>query len=178
MEFLRTLGRQLRELWQGMSPGRRIGLLLVSFVAVGVVLGVGYWAAQPDYRVLYAGLSVEDSAAITNKLQAQGVSYRLAAGGTTVLVAADQVQQRRLELAADGLPAKGGKGFELFDQSPLGMTPFTQHVNYLRALQAELARTIMQIDPVISARVHIVRPDPSPFLRDQKPTTASVVLRL
>jgi flagellar M-ring protein FliF len=178
MGYLNTISKQLADLWKGMSPGRRFGLLLVSLVSVAVVLGVGYWASQPDYRVLYAGLTVEDSSAITSKLQAQGVPYRLAAGGTTVLVSAEQVQQRRLELAADGLPAKGGKGFELFDQSPLGMTPFTQHVNYLRALQAELAKTIMQIDPVVFARVHIVRPDPSPFIRDQKPTTASVMLRL
>src|SRR5262249_1383055 len=76
------------------------------------------------------------------------------------------------------LPVKGGKGFELFDQSTLGATPFTQHVNYMRALQAELAKTIMQIDPVTFARVHIVKPEPSPFLRDQKPTTASVMLKL
>ena len=178
MEYLRTLIKQLKDIWQGMSMGRRLGLVLVGLVSTAAIAGVGYWASQPDYRVLYSALSLEDSGAITNKLQAQGVPYHLAAGGTTILVPADQVQQRQLEMAVEGLPAKGGKGFELFDQSPLGMTPFTQHVNYLRALQAELAKTIMQIDPVIFARVHIVRPDPSPFVREQKPTTASVMLRL
>src|SRR5579859_590221 len=140
---MRALVKQLKGIWQGMSGGQRLILLLVSLLSVAIVLGVSYWAAQPDFRVLYSGLSEEDSAAIANKLQAQGASFRIAGGGTTILVPADQTQQRRLELAADGLPAKGGKGFELFDQSSLGMTPFTQHVNYLRALQAELAKTIM-----------------------------------
>jgi flagellar M-ring protein FliF len=175
---MRALVKQLKGIWQGMSGGQRLILLLVSLLSVAIVLGVSYWAAQPDYRVLYSGLAEEDSPAIANKLQAQGASFRIAGGGTTILVPADQIQQRRLELAADGLPTKGGKGFELFDQSSLGMTPFTQHVNYLRALQAELAKTIMHIDAVAYARVHIVRPDPTPFIRDQKPTTASVMVRL
>ena len=95
-----------------------------------------------------------------------------------MLVPADQVQQARISLAADGLPSRGGKGLELFDESPLGTTPFVQGVNYTRALQGELARSIMQLDPVASARVLIAKPDSSPFVRDQKPVTASVVLRL
>jgi flagellar M-ring protein FliF len=175
---MRGLVQQLKGIWQGMSGGQRLILLLVSLVSVAVVLGVSYWAAQPDYRVLFSGLSEEDSAAIANKLQSQGVAYRVAGGGTTILVPADQVQQRKLELLADGLPEKGGKGFELFDQSSLGMTPFTQHINHTRALQAELAKSIMQIDSVAYARVIINRPDPTPFIRDQKPATASVMVRL
>ncbi len=161
-----------------MNPARRVGMLLVLALAMAVILGVGYWASQPEYRVLFSGLAAEDAGAVTSKLQAQSIPYRLEASGTTLLVPAEQVAQARVLLAADDLPAKGGKGFELFDQAPLGMTPFNQHVNYLRALQAELARTIMQIEPIVQARVHLVRPDPSPFLRDQKPTTASVIVRL
>jgi flagellar M-ring protein FliF len=177
MESLRKLGQQLLQAWQGMSPTRRL-LLMLGLVVCAAVAGGSYWLAQPDYSVLFSGLSPEDAGAITSKLQAQSTPYRLGDGGTTILVPADQVQKRRIEMAVEGLPVKGGKGFELFDQSSLGMTPFTEHVNYLRALQAELARTIMQIDPVTSARVHVVRPDPSPFIREQKPTTASVMLRL
>jgi flagellar M-ring protein FliF len=172
------LTQQLHQLWESMSPVRRVGMVAVLLAAMAVVLGVGYWASQPDYRVLYTGLSADDAAAITAKLQGQGTPYRLEASGTTVLVPAEHIQQARVSLAAEGLPQKGGKGFELFDQSPLGMTPFTQQVNYLRALQAELARTITQIEPIEAARVHIVRPDPTPFLREQKPTTASVMVRL
>jgi flagellar M-ring protein FliF len=179
MDFAQQLTQQMKQVWKGLSPGRRLALGVMAAVCAAIVAGVFYWAAQPDYRVLYSGLSVEDAAAIAAKLQSGGGTYQLGAGGTTILVPAAEVEQRRLELAVDGLPAKGGKGFEIFDQSsPLGMTPFTQHVNYLRALQAELAKTIAQIEPVASARVHIVRPDPSPFVREQKPTTASVVLKL
>src|SRR5581483_405310 len=156
MDPLRSITQQLRQVWQGLSGGQRVALVLAALIAVGLVLGVGYWASQPDFRVLYAGLSEEDAGAVIARLQNQGISYRLAAGGTTVLVPAEKVQQARVELAVEGLPAKGGKGFELFDQSPLGMTPFTQHVNYLRALQAELSKTIMQIEPVVYARVHVV----------------------
>lgn len=178
MNSFGQLAQQLRQLWNGMSLARRAAMLGVLALAMAVVLGVGYWASQPDYRVLFTGLSPEDAGAITGKLQAQNVPYRLEGGGSTLLVPAEQLSPMRVLLAADDLPGKGGRGFELFDQSPMGMTPFNQQVNYLRALQAELARTIMQIEPVVHARVHLVRPDPSPFLRDQKPTTASVIVRL
>jgi flagellar M-ring protein FliF len=178
MDFLHKLRQQLGQMWGDLTARRRIGLLAMVAACVAGVSGVWYWAAQAEYSVLFSGLTPEDAGAITAKLQTQGIPFRLASGGTTVLVPVDQVHQRRIELAVDGLPAKGGKGFELFDSAPLGMTPFTQHVNYLRALQTELAKTISQMDPVVQARVHIVHPDPSPFIRDQKPTTASVMLRL
>ncbi|MBI3396600.1 MAG: flagellar M-ring protein FliF, partial [Spirochaetia bacterium] len=137
-----------------------------------------FWATRPDYRVLYSGLAAEDAGAVTAKLQTQGVPFKLTASGTTILAPAEQVQQLRLDLAMEGLPSKGAKGFELFDESPLGMTPFMQHVNYTRALQAELARSILRLDAVAHVRVHIVQPESSPFIREQKPTTASVVLWL
>src|SRR5690242_1969167 len=98
MDFLQTMLKQLQGIWQGMSLGRRVVLALAALGSVAVLAGVGYWASQPDYRVLYSGLSIEDSAAITSKLQAQNVPYTLAAGGTTILLPADQVQQRRLEM--------------------------------------------------------------------------------
>jgi flagellar M-ring protein FliF len=178
MDFLRSLLQQVKGVWLGMSLARRLSLLLLTAVCVAAVVGVGFWAAQPDYRVLFSGLAVEDAGTITAKLQAQSVPFRLTAGGTTILVPAEQVQQLRLDLAVEGLPSKGGKGYELFDESPLGMTPFLQHVNYGRALQAELAKTIMQLEPVSYARVHLTRPEPTPFIREQKPTTASVMLKL
>lgn len=178
MQFLRQFAEQFRQLWGGLSFGRRVALLILTTLCVAGVVGVVIWTSQGDYRVLYSGLSAEDAGAITAKLQAQSISFHLTAGGTTVLVPADQVQQLRIDLAVEGLPSRSGKGYELFDDAPLGMTPFMQQVNYNRALQSELARTIMQLEPVAQARVHIVRPDPTPFIREQKPTTASVMLRL
>ncbi len=178
MRFLQRVAEQLKQVWLGMSMARRVSFVVLSALCLAVIVGVGYWASQPDYRVLYSGLSVDDASAITAKLQAQNTSFRLTSGGTSILVPAEQVQQLRLDLAAEGLPAKGGKGFEILDGSSIGLTPFLQQVNYSRALQAELAKTIMQLEPVAYARVHIVRPESTPFVRDQKPTTASVVLKL
>lgn len=178
MDLFQQLSTQVRQIWRGMSVPRRFFVAVVALLSVASIGGVAYWSSQADYQPLFAGLAPEDAGAVTQKLQSLGISHRLSAGGTTVLVPAEQVQQLRVALAVEGLPAKGAKGFELFDQTSFGMSPFTQHVNYLRALQGELAKTIAQIDPVVQARVHIVRPEPSPFLRDQKPTTASVMLKL
>ena len=169
--------QQLAQVWRGMSTMRRIALV----VAVGTILavaGIVWYFSQTEYRVLYSGLSIDDAGTVTGKLQAQNIPFKLGAGGTAVLVPADQVQQARVSLAGEGMAFRGGKGFEIFDDSSLGMTPFVQNVNYNRALQAELARSIGQMEPIASARVHIVRPESSAFVRDQKPTTASVMLKL
>ncbi len=169
---------QIRTVWQGLSlPGR---LLLIGGLAaaVSVLVGVLYWAAQPDYRLLFGDLTPESAAAVTEALQRQGVDYKIGADGTSIYVPADKVHELRLQLAAQGVADGGGKGFELFDESPFGMTPFLEQVNYLRALQAELARTISELEPVTAARVHITRPEPSPFVRDRAEPTASVVLKL
>lgn len=178
MEFLRRVSQQFRQIWQGMSWARRIGILFLTGLCVALVAGVAYWASQPDFRVLYTNLAPEDAGAITSKLQASGVTYRLTAGGQTILVPAEQIAQARVDLAAEGLPAKGGKGFELFDMSALSLTPLAERVNFVRALQAELAKTIMQLEPVAYARVHIVLPDQSPFVREQTLAKASIMLRL
>jgi len=175
---------QLREnflrIWQGLSVARRITLAALAAVFLLAVIALVYWAMQPEYRVLYSGLTLEDSGAITARLQAQNIPYRLENQGTTILVPVNHHQQALVDLARAGLPAHGGKSFDdLFDNStPFGLTPFLQQINYTRALQTELARTIMQLEPVAYARVHISRPEPSPFIRERKPVTASVMLRL
>lgn len=165
--------------WQALTPARRFTYTFVGISTIALA-GLLWWLAQPEYRVLYAGLSAEEAGAITGKLKTSGVQFRLASGGSTILVPAEQAMQVHLDLSAEGIPgsSKIGKGFDLFDQPMLGATPFNQHVNFTRAQQSELARTIMQIDPIVYARVHIVRPEPSPFIREQKPTTASVMVKL
>lgn len=177
MQFIRQLYEQLRAIYQGMSRTRRMLLLVLTGLCLAAIGVVGVLAFQTDYQVLFSGLGPEDAGAITAKLQAQSVPFRLSANGSTILVPAERVAQLRLDLAAEGVPSKG-KGFEIFDEMNVGMTPFLQHVNLDRALQAELARTIMQVEPVVQARVHLVRPEPTPFVREQKPATASVVLKL
>src|SRR5947209_3092750 len=106
MEFLQRLRQQLQQIWQGMSAPRRVLFVALTLVCGAIIAGVGYWAAQPDLRVLFSGLAPEDAAAVSAKLQSQGISYRLGANGTTVLVPADQVAQARVDLAAEGLPSK------------------------------------------------------------------------
>ncbi len=171
--------KELWSRWQALSAGRKSAYAAIGVIGVGFVFMV-WWLAQPEYRVLYAGLSAEEAGAITSKLKSSGVSFKLASGGTTILVPADQAMQVHLDLSVEGIAgsSKISKGFELFDQPMLGATPFNQHVNFTRAQQAELARTIMQMDPIIFARVQIARPEPSPFIREQKPTTASVMVKL
>jgi flagellar M-ring protein FliF len=178
--MFRQLSTQLQQLWSRMSAGMRTLVAVTVVASVAAVGGVGWWSQQTDYQPVFTGLALEDVGAITSKLTAQGIPYRLAGAGTTVLVPVDQVQQVRVSMSVDGLPAKGGgKGYDaLFDQTSFGMTPFTQHINRLRAEQNEIAKTIMQIDPVVFARVHISRPEPSPFIRESKATTASVMLKL
>src|SRR5579885_969848 len=159
MRFFQRLFEQLKQIWDAQSRARQVLGVAIALVAAVAIGGVDWWAWQPQYRTLFSGLSPEDAAAVTAKLQAQNVPYRLTAGGTAVQVPADQAQQLKIDLAAEGLPGKADKGYGLFDEgSPLGMTPFMQHVNYGRA--------------------HIARPEPSPFVREQKPTTASVFVKL
>jgi flagellar M-ring protein FliF len=178
MELLRQLWAQVTALWQSMSLVIRA---LVIGVGIALVLGLGLLSFlwfRTDYQPLRSGLSAEESTAITGRLQARNIPFRTEAGGATILVPADRLSAANVEVAGSGISGSAGKGFEVFDESPLGMTPFVQNVNYIRALQSELARSISQLDPVAQARVHIVRPEPTPFLREQKPTTASVVLKL
>ena len=147
----------------------------------GGVFGIGHlgrhWGSATNYAVLFSGLQQEDAAAITQKLDSDRIPFQLSAGGTTILVPSERVLKVRMNLALAGLPQGAGKGFELFDQMSIGATPFVQNLSYVRAIQGELARTIMQLEPVANARVHIVQPDPTPFVREEKPVTASVVIR-
>jgi flagellar M-ring protein FliF len=179
MDAFLQQARSLWIRWLALSLPRKMSWAL-GVGACFTFAGLIYWATQPEYRVLYSGLSAEEAGAITTKLQSRAIPYKLTAGGSTILVPFDQALQVHIDLTSDGTPgsSKLGKGLDLFDQPMIGATPFNQHVNFLRAQQSELARTIMQIDPVVYTRVHIVKPEPSPFIRDQKPTTASVMVKL
>ncbi len=178
MEPLTRFLANLRRDWGNLSTARRVALIAVG---VGILLAIGvglYLAPTTQYRTLYADLAPEDAGAVTSRLTNLSIPYKLEAGGTAITVPEDRLAAARVALAAEGVPTKGGKGYELFDESSLTMTPFAQGVNYQRALQAELARSIMQIEQVQTARVLIARPDPTPFVRDQKAPTAGVVLKL
>jgi flagellar M-ring protein FliF len=155
--------------------------LILGLIAAGLAVGLVslLWVSgQAEQQVLYSHLTMEDAAAITAKLREKGIPYTLKGDGTTILVPAATVYDTRLRLATEGLPQGGGIGFELFDQRTFGMTEFVQKLNYRRALQGELARTIAQLGAVQSARVHLVLPEKSLFLEQQEKATASVVLKM
>lgn len=169
---------QFRQLWGGLTAAQR-GV----FVAVAAALAAGFaalafWAGSPDYAVLYGKLSVDDAAQVVERLRTDGVPYRLQDGGRTVLVPSARVYDVRLLLAGEGVPHGGVVGFEIFDKSGFGMTDFAQKVNYTRALEGELTRTIRRLDGVEGARVHLVLPERRLFETEHQPSAASVVLQL
>jgi flagellar M-ring protein FliF len=155
-------------------------------ITIGVVLvaaGAGLyslveWKKEADFRPLFTGLAPEDGAGIVQKLKESGIEYRLPEGGGSVLVPSARLADLRLSMAAAGLPKSGRIGFELFDKVNLGATEFTEHVNYRRALEGELERTIMTLAEVDQARVHLTFPKESVFLESQQPAKASVLVRL
>jgi flagellar M-ring protein FliF len=135
-------------------------------------------ARQTDYQLLFGNLDSGDAAAIVARLKEQKIAYRLENGGKAVYIPAEKVHETRLELAGSGLPQGGGVGFEIFDKQSFGMTDFAQKINYQRALQGELARTIASLEPVEAARVHLVLPERRLFREQQKNATASVIVKM
>lgn len=151
--------------------------LVLAVVLAGLVMIISRDGAT-NYGVLFTSLTESDAADVTAKLKELRIPYELDMNGTTVKVPADKVLDTRLSLAGEGLPRGGGIGFEIFDRNSLGTTDFVQKLNYQRALQGELARTIRQFQQVQEARVHIATPKESVFIEDQKPPSASVSLKM
>lgn len=163
----------------GRLPARhRLALLVGIPMLVAIVVATLLWTRAPEYRVLFSGLSDQDGGTIIAALQQQKVPYRVADGGSVILVPPDQVHEVRLRLASQGLPRAGNVGFELMDNSRLGLTQFQEQVNYQRALEGELARSIQSLGTVKSARVHLAIPKPSIFMREQNRPTASVLVQM
>ncbi len=147
--------------------------LVVAVVLFGL-LSLTFVGSKPAMQVLYANLNSGDAGDIVAQLKEQRIPYRLTENGTAILVDQGNVYETRLAMAADGLPRGGGVGFEIFDKTSLGTTDFVQRLNYHRALQGELARTISQFDKIKSARVHVAQPKESVFVEDTLPPTASI----
>jgi len=169
---------QVRQLWGGLTGTQR-GVLIAATVGLfAAFLVLGLWAGTPEYGVLYGKLAVDDAGRVVERLKTEGVPYRLEDGGRTVLVPTDRVYDLRLLLAGEGIPQGGVVGFEIFDQSGFGMTDFAQKVNFTRALEGELTRTIRRLQGVEGARVHLVLPERRLFEAQSEPASASVVLQL
>lgn len=169
----------LKKQWQQSSPAKKIGFSLGIALLVIMVAMAGYWSLKDDYQVLFSDLSGQDAAAMVSELERLKVPYKLADDGTTILVEREAVYKTRLKLmAGKGLNLNGSVGFEIFNNAEFGMTEFAQKVNYQRALQGELARTIMAFDEVKTARVHLVLPESGLFKRQTAKPKASVSVQL
>ncbi len=150
-------------------------VILISIILFAILI---IQARVADQQLLYANLSEKDAASVVNWLKAQRIQYSLKNGGRNIWVPADKIYETRLDLAANGLPSGGSVGFEVFDNQSFALTDYVQKVNYTRALQGELARTITSLDPVESTRVHLALPEKRLFKAQQKQATASVIVTL
>lgn len=157
---------------------RKIALVAAALISVALFAVIIIQARTADYQLLYGNLAQGDAAAMVEWLNAQNIPYQLANNGSNILIPSTNVHETRLGLASAGLPQGGGVGFEIFDKQSFALTDFVQKVNYSRALQGELARTISSLGPVETARVHLVLPEKRLFKNQQKPATASVTLTL
>lgn len=170
-----------RNLWSSIRAwprSRQLALGGVALLCVAFFAFLIFQVGAGEYSLLYANLSDADSSAVVAKLKEQKIPYRLENQGRSILVPMDQVYEVRLQLAGAGLPQGGGVGFEIFDKQSFGMTDFTQKVNYQRALQGELSRTIASLAPVRAARIHLALPEQRLFQEQQKPVTCSVIVSL
>ena len=169
---------QIKAAFSNLSLGKKLtlGILILGSVAGFIFLMT--WSGQSEFQPLYTNLDSEDASAILSKLKEQKIEYRIASNGQTILIPEQHIYETRMQLASAGLPQGSGVGFEIFDNTKLGMTAFAQNVNFQRALQGELARTINKIAEIESSRVHIVMTEKSLFVEDEEPATASVVLKL
>lgn len=161
-----------------LAPARKVSLLVAAVVTLAGIGLLVYWTGQVEYRVLFSNLSGEDAGNIVSKLQEKKVPYKLSSTGDAISVPAEKVAELRLEMATAGLPQGGGVGFEIFDNKTLGSTEFEQQLNYRRALQGELSRTINSLEEIQMSRVHLALPKESLFLERQKKATASVTVKL
>lgn len=169
---------QIKRLFAGLSLKQRITLLAVVATVIASLVGLSRWTRERDFKPLYTGLSPEDAGVVVEKVRESGTEFRLAENGATVLVPSAKVAEVRLQLAAAGIPKTGRVGFELFDKTNFGATDFTEQVNYHRALEGELERSIMGLAEVEQARVHVTFAKDSVFTENRQPAKASVLVKL
>ena len=168
---------QFKVVYARLNPVKKITLFSLIGGAIAGLTLIMVLSGRPDYQVLFSGLSAEDSGAIIGQLKAKKIPFQISSNGGAILIPKDIVYETRMELASQGLPQGGGVGFEIFDNSKLGMTEFVQNVNYQRAIQGELSRTINRFEEVESSRVHIVMPPKSLFIENEEAARASVVIK-
>ncbi len=173
-----AISKNMGDLWQRTGLVQRAVLLGILMGGLGAAYFVVDWARQPSLAMLYSRLSPEEASQIVEKLRDAGVAYELKDGGKTIYADDDQIYSLRLNMASEGLPAGEQAGYRILDDEKIGASPFTQHVNYIRAVEGEIAKSIQVIEDVISARVHVAKPEGSIFAAAKQQASATVVLRV
>jgi flagellar M-ring protein FliF len=169
---------QIKRLLESLTWKQMLSLVLAAAAVIGGLTVFSRWNRERDFRPLYSSLAPEDAAAVLAKVRESGSEFRLSENGSVVLVPSARVAELRLLMAGAGLPKSGRIGFELFDKSTFGMSDFTEQVNFHRALEGELERSVMSLAEVEQARVHITFPKDSLFLDSRQPAKASVLVKL
>jgi flagellar M-ring protein FliF len=169
---------QLKRLLASLTLRQRVTIGAAALGAIALLTGLSRWSHERDFKPLYAGLSQEDAGAVLAKVRESGAEFRLAEGGSAVLVPSQRVAELRLQLAAAGVPKSGRMGFELFDKTNFGVSDFAEQINYHRAVEGELERSVMALSEVEQARVHVTFPKDSVFLESKQPAKASVLVKL
>ena len=160
------------------KQNRKMLLLIIGVVIVAISSIAYLWLKDDDYGVLFSNLNDKDGGEIISQLDKMNIPYQFSSSGSTILIPEDKIYQTRLRIAQQGLPKGGAVGFELLDKESFGMSQFNEQINYQRALEGELSRTISIISSVDDARVHLAMPKPSLFVRERKFPSASVALTL
>ncbi|HEY9229848.1 MAG TPA: flagellar basal-body MS-ring/collar protein FliF [Gemmatimonadaceae bacterium] len=168
----------MSSLFDKIGGAKRALILIVGVAAAGLIFAVAQWAGAPTWVPAYVGVPLESVTQLTDKLDGAGVKYKLERGGSDIMVAQADLAKARVALAKGGLPTTGRPGLELFDQPSWGMTDFTQRINYRRALEGELERTVSKMRGIEAAQVHLVLHETDGFAAAERPTEASVVLSL
>src|SRR5579862_8434792 len=169
---------QFSLLWKKLSWSRRIWIVAAAIGVIGGLAGLNHWNQERDFKPLLSGLAAEDAGTVTAKLRELGVEYRLDDNSSTILAQSDRIAEARLQLASAGLPKTGRIGFELFDKTNFGASDFAEQVNYHRAIEGELERSIMSLREVEQARVHITMAKDSLYTEQRQPAKASIVVKL
>ena len=168
----------IKQAWQQTNLVQRVILLTVLLACAGAAALLMGWAQKPNMGMLYRGLEAEEASAIVEKIRDAGIEYELTGGGTVINVPVDEIYSLRLTMASTGLPQGGQKGYRILDEAEFGSSPDKLRINYIRAVEGELSKTISMIDSVINARVHVVVPEGRLFSKNQKGASATVALRI
>jgi len=169
---------QVTRLLRALTVQQRWTIGIVTALVLVGMYGFLRWQRESNFRPLFTDLAPEDAAPVLQKLKEDGVAYRLTNNGAIISVPDDRVAELRLEMAGAGLPKSGRLGFEIFDKANFGITEFAEHVNYRRALEGELERSVMSVAEIEQARVHISLPEESVFLENRQPAKASVLVKI